>query len=141
MTDIFEKRDEVLEEWVRTFMATSELEPDEYYVGFDEGEKPVGVKIIFDGYAEDDDGENDTNSLSFAVFIHRDSVNGTFPEHDAGPWNLIIHRPSEEMHFFVWYDIDVDSVIVIPEDRFAETNMDEEEAQNLFLAVVEKSES
>ena len=139
MSDIFEKRDEVIEEWVRNFIATSEPEPDEYYVGFDEAEKPDGIKIIFDGYAEDDDGDPDTNSLSFAVFIHRDSVTGQFPDHDTA-WNLIIHRPSEEMHFYVWYDLDVDYITVLPEDRFAETNMAEEEAQQLFLSVIEKLE-
>ena len=137
MSNIFEKRDTIIGEWVRNFIATSGLEPDEYDVGFDGGETPDGIKIIFDGYQENDDGSYNTDSLSFAVFIHRDSINGEFPEHDS-QWGLILHRPEEEMHFYAWYDFNEDFIDVIPECEFAMTNMDEEEAQQLFFSVIEK---
>lgn len=140
MSDIFQKRDEILEEWVRNFLATSldaGTDIDEFSVGDSDGEVPEGIKIIFDGYGEDDDGNDNKNDLSFAVFIHKESVNGVFPEHDY-VYNMIIHRLTEEMHFWVWYEVDTDQILVVPDVEFAETGMEEDEAVELFSAVVEK---
>lgn len=76
------------------------------------------VKVIFDGYGdleyEDENGEyqyeegGNESMLSFAVFLHRDALEGKeFPEHDFTPWGLI-HRPKDEICVFVWYDAEND---------------------------------
>ena len=109
--------EEVIEFWVREFMESMDegiLRP-----GNQSGMEPLGVKIIFDGY-----GDLDTDSeyieggnyamLSFAVFIHKDSLNGKeFPEHQQTPWALI-HRPKEEVCIWVWYNKEEDEIEIIP---------------------------
>lgn len=113
--------EDVVEKWVRMFYSTMALdyEPE---AGDDSGDTPAGVKIIFDGYGEDDDGNADKNSVSFAVFVHKDSLLGEFPPHDITPWALI-HRPKEEVCIWVWYDVEEDHVEVIPfEDGSTELN-------------------
>ena len=40
--------------------------------------KIIGVKIIFDGYAENDNGEPIKERLNFAIFIHKDSLTKEF---------------------------------------------------------------
>jgi hypothetical protein len=140
MSNLLGKRDSIVDEWVRSFFQSAlekGVDIEELDVGYDGGDSPDGVKIIFEGYAESEDGSPDTSRLSFAIFIHRNSVNGEFPEHDSQS-GMIIHRPSEEMHFFAWWDYDTDDVEVLPETEFAITNLDEEEAQQLFLSVIEK---
>ena len=91
----------VIEGWVRDFMATMDDDVDfgEGRPGDDSGVAPAGVKIIFDGYGynEETDIEDDTNQLSFAVFVHKTSLTEDFPEHEQTPWALI-HRPKEEVN-------------------------------------------
>ena len=140
MTDIFEKRDEVLDEWVRTFLATAldaGADTDYFKAGDSGGEVPEGIKIIFEAYSEDDDGNLNKDDLCFAVFIHKESVNGLFPEHD-GAYNMVIHRPREEMYFFVWFNTHSDEVTVLPDCEFAWTDMKEEEAIQLFSDVINR---
>lgn len=106
--------EEVVEGWVREFISTMDdgiLRP-----GDQSGEEPLGVKIIFDGYGynEETNEEDNLDVMSFAVFVHKDSLNGEeFPEHDQTPWALI-HRPKDEVCIWVWYDANEDSVEVIP---------------------------
>lgn len=70
----------------------------------DYGDYDEGIKIIHDGYAMDDDGNEDEDQLCYAIFVHRDSLDHDFPDHDTAS-GLIIHRPSEEACFSVWLDL------------------------------------
>lgn len=105
---------EVIEDWAREYISTM----DEGFLspGDQSGAKPLGVKIIFDGYGENEEtGEqDDTNSISLAIFVHKNSLNGEeFPEHEQTPWALI-HRPKEEVCIWVWYNVEEDTIDVIP---------------------------
>ncbi len=105
---------EVVEDWVREYISTM----DEGFLrpGDQSGAEPLGVKIIFDGYGENEEtGEqDDTNSISLAVFVHKNSLNGEeFPEHEQTPWALV-HRPKEEVCIWVWYNVEEDTIDVIP---------------------------
>ena len=65
------------------------------------------IKIAFDGYQEDDDGIEDLNEQSFAVYIHKCSgdENFIFPEHEKTAWS-VVQRPAEEICHFVWVSIE-----------------------------------
>lgn len=96
-----------VEKWVKEFIDTMDSAPE---VGDRSGNEPLGVKIIFDGYGynEETDEQDDLNILSFAVFVHKDSLNGKeFPDHELTPWALI-HRPKEEVCFYTVYDVKLD---------------------------------
>ena len=75
------------------------------------GIAPKGVKIIFDGYGEKEDGSENINILTFAIFVHKDSLKKIFPPHET---NLlaILNRPNEEVCFPAFYDLDTDSITV-----------------------------
>lgn len=68
------------------------------------GDFDDGIKIVFDGYFTDDDGTEDENQPCYAIFVHRDSLRGNFPEHDTAH-GFIAHRPDEEACFYVWLDL------------------------------------
>jgi hypothetical protein len=98
-----------IESWVRDFINTMDSEPE---VGDRSGDEPLGVKIIFDGfgYNEETNEEDDKSVMTFAVFVHQNSLNGEeFPEHESTPWALI-HRPKEEVCIHVSYFIDDDFI-------------------------------
>lgn len=65
------------------------------------------IKIAFDGYLEDDDGIEDLNEQSFAVYIHKNSGDEDFifPEHEKTAWS-VVQRPAEEICHFVWVSVD-----------------------------------
>ena len=75
------------------------------------------IKIQFDGFGdletEDENGEyvyeeqGNKNMRSFCIFIHKTSATKDFPPHDLTPWALI-HRPKEEVHIWVWRDVESD---------------------------------
>ena len=94
------------------------------------------IKIIFDGYGdletEDEYIEGGNHSMmSFAVFVHKDSLNGSvFPEHEQTPWALV-HRPKDEVCIWVWYDADKDEVEVVPFED-GSTEMDHEEIYRII---------
>jgi hypothetical protein len=122
--------EDIVEGWVRDFVFSMDegtLQP-----GNRSGDEPPGVKIIFDGYGynEDTDEQDDDNMLSFAVFVHKDSLRGEFPEHDETIWALI-HRPKEEVCIWVWYDLDQDSVEVIPFED-GDTQLDHDYVKELI---------
>lgn len=96
----------IIENWVREFINTMDDGP--LREGNDSGKTPFGIKIIFDGYGEDDEGNPDTNNMSFAVFIHKNSLTEKFKEHETAVFALI-HRPSEECYINCWYDASDDS--------------------------------
>jgi hypothetical protein len=117
--------EEIVEHWIRDYYETMDggtLRP-----GDQSGVEPLGVKIIFDGYGynEETNEQDDTNVISLAVFVHKDSLSGEeFPEHEQTPWALI-HRPKEEVCIWVWYTVDQDMVEVIPFED-GDTELDHE---------------
>ena len=102
-----EKHYIAIEKWVKTFMKT--MDKGDLEVGDDSGNTPFGVKIIFDGYAEDDDGNPIKESMSFAVFVHKNSLTKEFKKHEPNPF-AIIHRPKEECYINCWYDSEEDNL-------------------------------
>ena len=89
----------------------------------------------FEEYASDD-GPCDPYSVSFAVFVHKDSLTvEEFPEHDFTPWCLV-HRPKEEICIHVWYNLDEDEVEVLDfEDNGLQTELDPEEMKQLIMDI------
>ena len=123
---------EIIEQWIRDFIAT--MDDGILQAGDDSGYAPFGVKIIFDGYGYDEENDlenNDTNTLSFAVFIHKNSLNEEFPPHELTPWALI-HRPKEEVCIWAWYDVNADLVDVIPFEDNNSTELDPKFVSNLI---------
>jgi hypothetical protein len=133
---------EIIESWVRTFISTmddGDLEP-----GDNSGEAPFGVKIIFDGYGilewEDEDGnyqcdeQGNKDMMSFAVFVHKNSLTEEFVEHDLTPWCLI-HRPKEEVCIYCWYDLNEDVLDVIPFEDNNSTELDHDFVTNLIFEI------
>jgi len=92
----------IIEQWVAS--ARRHTNVNDLQVGVDISPYPQ-IKIAFDGYAEDDDEVEDLNMESYAVYIHKEAatVGFVFPKHDSTPW-AIVHRPSDEVCHFVWYD-------------------------------------
>lgn len=104
--------DEILE----YFLNEARSNTDELVIGEDISPIPE-LKIIFDGYQEDEDtGEDIYSSESYAFFIHKDALTKgfTFPKHDNGGWTLI-HRPDEEICLSAWYDTD-ENIWTLPDD-------------------------
>lgn len=104
--------DEILE----YFLNEARSNTDELVIGEDISPIPE-LKIIFDGYQEDEDtGEDIYSSESYAFFIHKDALKKgfVFPEHDDGGWTLI-HRPDQEICLHAWYEVD-ESFWTLPDD-------------------------
>lgn len=120
----------IIESWVRDFYLTMDPEPE---VGNRSGDEPPGVKIIFDsyGYDEETDEQNDTNTLVFAVFVHKDSLTlDNFPEHDVSfPLGTIVNRPDEEGCIYCYLDIEQDVFDWNPPE---DSNLDEEHLYRLI---------
>ena len=72
---------------------------------------------------------------SYAIFIHKNSAveDFVFPEHDTA-WNMIIHRPKEEVCIYAWFDVESDSWEFIQlEDRLDDDNtMDETDVMEIL---------
>ena len=106
-----------IEKWVRTFIKTMDKpsfdpftnENFDLEVGDNSGNAPFGVKIIFDGYAEDDDYNLIKESMSFAVFVHKDSLKKEFKEYETNR-GMLCHRPKEECYINCWYDSEEDNL-------------------------------
>ena len=117
----------IIEKWVRNFINTMNLDIKQGFAksGEDSGDVPRGVKIIFDGYGynEQTDQEDDLNMLSFAIFIHKNSLTENFPPHESN-FNMIIHRPDEECCINVWYTVKDDYVNVLPFEDTDSTELD-----------------
>lgn len=126
---------EIVEQWVRDFIAT--MDDGVLEAGDDSGEAPFGVKIIFDGYGYDEENDlenNDTNTMSFAVFIHKNSLTEEFPPHEQTPWALI-HRPKEEVCIWAWYDVNADLVDIIPFEDNNSTELDHQFVTDLIRKI------
>ena len=129
----------IVEGWVREFICTMD-EGDDLEAGNASGDSPFGVKIIFDGYGYDEetDTENGNKDLmSFAVFVHKNSLTEEFPPHELTPWALI-HRPKEEVCMWVWYYADTDEVEVIPFEDNNSTELDHEFATKLIFDIYKR---
>ena len=105
-------------EILQNLMEAAWIDRDELEIGEDISDQPE-IKIIFDGYGdleEEIDGEyvyterGNKNMESYAIFLHKDSLKDdfVFPEHDTA-WNMIIHRPKEEVCLYAWFDVEADS--------------------------------
>jgi hypothetical protein len=129
---------EVIEGWVRDFVCTmnENIHDGGGRPGDDSGDAPRGVKIIFDGYGlnEETDIEDDTNHLSFAVFVHQTSLTEEFPEHEQTPWALI-HRPQEEVCIWAWYDCNEDQVTIVPFEDNHSTELDHNFVTKLIFEI------
>ena len=104
------------DEMLEYFLNEARANTDELVVGEDISTAPE-LKIIFDGYGEDEDtGDENYNSESYALFIHKDALNKNFvfPKHEVAPWSLV-HRPDQEICLHAWYDV-TDSYWTLPDD-------------------------
>ena len=137
---------EVVEGWVREFISTMD-DGDDLEPGNRSGDEPFGVKIIFDGYGilewEDENGEyqcdeqGNKDMMSFAVFVHKNSLTEEFVEHEFTPWCLI-HRPKEEVCIYCWYDAVEDSFDVIPFEENNSTELDHNFVYDLIFKIKER---
>jgi hypothetical protein len=126
---------EVIEGWVREFICT--MDDGRLEVGDESGDTPFGVKIIFDGYGYDEETDEENaneNMMSFAVFVHKNSLTEEFPPHELTPWALI-HRPKEEVCIWVWYDVENDEVDIIPFEDNNSTELDHEFVNKLIFDI------
>jgi hypothetical protein len=104
------------DEMLEFFLEEARANTDDLVVGEDISPIPE-LKIIFDGYQEDEDtGEDIYSSESYAFFIHKDALKKgfIFPKHDDGGWTLV-HRPDEEICLHSWFDAD-DNIWTHPND-------------------------
>ena len=104
------------DEMLEFFLEEARANTDDLVVGEDISPIPE-LKIIFDGYQEDEDtGEDIYSSESYAFFIHKDALKKdfVFPKHDNSPWALV-HRPDEEICLYAWYAVD-DDIWTLPDD-------------------------
>lgn len=138
---------EIIEGWVREFICS--MDEGSLRPANDSGDAPFGVKIIFDGYADletyDENNEYvyeegaDTTVMSFAVFVHKDSLDNEFPPHEQTPWALI-HRPKEEVCIYVWYDESTDDIEVIPFEDNGATELDHKLVTDLIFAIKQRDD-
>ena len=103
------------------------------------GDAPPGVKIIFDGfgYNEETNTEDDENTLTFAVFVHKDSLSGQFPDHEETPWALV-HRPKEEVCISAIYKLSEDEVTVFPFEESDSSELEPDFIYELIQAIHEE---
>ena len=94
----------IIEKWVKNFINSMNSDVKDGFAqpGEDFGNIPKGIKIIFDGYGynERTDNQDDTNRMSFAVFIHKNSLVDYFPIHEVS-FNMFLHKPKEECCIYV----------------------------------------
>jgi len=129
-----------LEKWLRQFICT--MDEGTLRPGNDSGDSPFGVKIIFDGYADLETEEEyieagDKTQLSFAIFIHKNSLTKEFPPHEETPWALI-HRPKEEVCVWAWYNENTDDVDIIPFEDNNSTELDHELVYDIIAKIEER---
>ena len=130
------------EEIIQNFLDVMWRDPDDLNIGDDISDLPE-IKIIFDGYGdletEDENGEyeyiegGNTNMESYAIFIHKNSGQEgfEFPEHDTA-WNMIIHRPKEEVCIYAWYDVENDEWSINSLYETSEHTMTDEEVMEIL---------
>jgi len=105
-----------IDEMLEYFLEEARVEADILVIGRNISPFPE-LKIIFDGYGEDEDtGDEDSNYESYAIFIHKDAFKKgfEFPEHESGGWT-VIHRSDEEICLSAWYNNE-ESYWTLPDD-------------------------
>jgi len=131
--------EKIIEKWLRDFIQTMDdgiLEP-----GDRSGDEPLGVKIIFDGYGYNDETDEQDNYdiLTFAVFVHKNSLSGEeFPDHEFTPWALI-HRPKEEVCIYAYYKKDEDYLEVLSFEEENHTELDHQFIYQLIKDIDEEN--
>ena len=137
-------------EIVTNILEAAWIDRDDLVRGEDISDLPE-VKVIFDSYGdledEDENGEyrytegGNTNMECYAVFIHKDALQEdfVFPEHETA-WNLIIHRPKEEICLYAWYDVENESWEILPlEDRLDDdSGMNENDVMTVLEGLNQK---
>jgi hypothetical protein len=120
----------IIEIWLQNFINTMNSDVKEGFAepGEDYGDVPKGIKIMFDGYAQDD-----IKRISFAVFIHKTSLTEYFPLHET-QFNTIIHRQDEECVFYAWYIVDDNHIEVLSED-FGFTELKHDFVKKLIIKI------
>lgn len=135
---------EIVQGWIREFASSmdDEIWDGEGEPGDQSGHTPDGIKIIFDGYGynEETDEQDNYDMMSFAVFIHKDSLTNEFPPHELTPWALI-HRPKEECCIWAWYDVNNDDVEIIPFEDNSSTELDPDVVTDLIFKINERERS
>ena len=128
---------EILELWLRDFIVTI----DEGYLqpGNRSGIEPYGVKIIFDGYGynQKTDREDNLQILTFAIFIHKNSLDREFPEHELTPWALIT-RTDEEVRIDAHFNRKTNEVEIQSFQDFDSTNLDHDFVHKLIQDIYKK---
>lgn len=136
----YERFDELIKEHLEVMWRN----PDDLDIGENISDVPE-IKIIFDGYGDletDDEyveGGN-KNMESYAIFIHKDALTEgfEFPEHDMTPWALI-HRPSEEVCVYAWYDVENDDWEILDlKDRLRDTELNAEQVMEIMEGLHER---
>jgi hypothetical protein len=94
--------EQIIEQWVAAARAAADT--DDLQIGENIRTHPA-IKIAFDGYAEDDNGIEDLDRESYAVYIHRDAATPgfVFPKHGRTAW-AIVQRPADEVCHTVWFN-------------------------------------
>ena len=139
---------EKFEEMLQRHLDEMWRDPDSLEIGENISNIPE-IKIIFDGYAdledEDENGEyrytegGNKNMESYAIFIHKDSAKEgfEFPEHDNA-WNMIIHRPKEEICIYAWYNVEDDEWEINGLYETSDHEMSDEEVMNILTTLDER---
>jgi hypothetical protein len=99
--------DTVIESWVRSARARQDAGALE--VGADISHLPA-VKIVFEGYAEEDRDSDPITCEHYAVYIHRDAAGAgfVFPPHRNANVFSFVQRPADEVRHAVWYCLEQD---------------------------------
>jgi hypothetical protein len=129
--------EEIVDIWLRDFIDS--MDQDGLRPGNRSGDEPPGVKIIFDGYGynEETNEDDDLNLMKFAIFVHKDSLSGVFPDHEETPWALV-HRPKEEVCISAIYDVPEDQITVLPFEEEDSTELDPEFVYKLISDIYEE---
>jgi hypothetical protein len=114
------KADEILRSWALEF--------------HESGDYDDSIKIVFDGYLEDDDGLTDESQPCYAIFVHKDSLSGKFPPQDDSN-GFIAHRSDQEVCFYVWLNLETDEEQEINEP---DTDLNIEDFYDIIIAIEEK---
>lgn len=114
----------------KTILSTWALEFHEY------GDFDDGISIVQDGYAMDDDDNEDPQQPCYAIYVHRDSLSGNFPEHKTFN-GVVVERPNEEVCFYVWINLANGEVqeIILPD-----TELDLNDFYSIIIEIQRKHE-
>jgi hypothetical protein len=90
--------DEIIKKWIAHWITTYNSAggwEKKLTAGDESGKAPFGVKIMFNGYGENDDGSEDESKWFWVVYVHKDSLTKEFKPHELyRGW--VINRPKEE---------------------------------------------